>query len=232
SELFKSFNKLIGPERAKVWWMNHLTNDAFVENTSDKILRHFQGLPMARWAEAAQDYLNHMESLADRKGYALIVNKMPANFQYLGLIQVLFPNAIVIHCRRHPLDTSLSCYSIDFKHLQWTNDIEKLGRYYADYQRVMAHWKEHLDIPILEVPYEETIADQEAMSRRLIAWCGLEWDERCMSFHKQDRHVKTASFEQVRKPIYKTSVARYKPYETQLEPLKQWIDLHEYDSVS
>lgn len=230
--LFHAFTLLIGPQRARFWWNNVLEKPHFVEEYSEKLLKHLSQLKPAQWQEVAQDYLNHMESLADRKGYALIVNKMPANFQYLGLIQVLFPQAIVIHCRRHPLDVCLSCFSIDFKALKWSTNMETLGRYYQQYQRVMAHWKAHLDLPIFEVNYEETIADQEAMSRRLIDICGLEWDERCLSFFKTKRHVKTASFEQVRKPIYKTSVARYKPYEAYLEPLKQWIDLSEWEEPS
>ena len=228
--LFQAFNKLIGKQNTHQWHSNR-TNPHFVQNFTAKINTKLLNTPLARWAEVAQDYLSHMDGLADRKGYSLIVNKMPGNFLYLGLIQVLFPNAIVIHCRRHPLDTCLSCFSIDFKDLKFTNNMETLGRYYQQYQRIMAHWKAHLDIPILEVPYEETIADQEAMSRRLIAYCGLEWDERCLKFFKTDRHVKTASYEQVRKPIYTSSVARYKPYESYLAPLKQWIDLEEWAAL-
>lgn len=227
--LQKVFVDLLGVEEARLW-RNNKTNAAFVKNHSQRLTHLFLNFSPERLAAAAEDYLNHMESTTDRKGYAYIVNKMPGNFQYLGLIELLFPKAIILHCCRHPLDTCLSCFSIDFKELKFTNHLEHLGRYYGQYQRIMQHWKRELEIPILDVHYEETIADQEAMSRRLIAHLGLEWDERCLSFYKTDRHVKTASYEQVRKPIYTTSVARYKPYERFLEPLKTWIDLSEWDA--
>ena len=227
--LFSVFMKLIQPLNPGNYWKNNNTHDHYVDNFSGKLLKYLLNMPFADLADAAEDYTNHMESLTDRKGYTFIVNKMPGNFLYLGLIQLLFPNAIVIHCRRHPLDTCLSNFSIDFKSLRFTNNLEHLGRYYQQYQRIMKHWEQELDLSIFNATYEETIADQEAMSRRLIALLGLEWDAQCLSFYKTDRHVKTASYEQVRKPIYTSSVARYKPYEEELSPLKQWIDLSEWD---
>lgn len=168
--------------------------------------------------EAAAAYLGELDKIdaaADR-----VTDKMPMNFQNLGLIALLFPNATYIHCRRDPIDTCLSCYFQRFGyHLDFSLSFENLAAYYRGYLRLMDHWRRVLPVKMLEVDYEETIADQEGMSRRLIAHCGLEWDDRCLQFHKTDRAVKTASVWQVRQPIYKTSVERWRRYERHLGPL-------------
>lgn len=149
-----------------------------------------------------------------------VTDKMPHNFRHLGMIAMLFPGARVIHCLRDPVDTCLSIYSLPFStnHL-YASDLAQLGAYYRQYQDLMAYWKEVLRIPILEVQYEEIVANQETMSRKMIEFCGLEWDERCLSFHESKRVVTTPSYDQVRQPIYKKSVARWKNYENHLTPL-------------
>ncbi len=126
-------------------------------------------------------------------GAVRVTNKSLENVAYLGLIAALFPRARIIHCRRHPLDTCVSCYFKRFQAIPFTWSLEDLGVYYRSYEKLMAHWTQVLPIPIHEVSYEELIAHQEAVSRELIRYCGLEWDERCLDFHKTRRVVRTAS---------------------------------------
>lgn len=151
-------------------------------------------------------------------------DKMLFNYLHLGLIALMFPNAKVIHCRRNPLDICTSCYFVKFSNVQklpFTADLEALGIYYREYDRLMAHWREVLPIPMLEVTYEELIEDQEAESRRIVEFLGLDWEEECLNFYKQEKSVRTASWVQVRQPIYKTSAGRWKLYEKQLAPLRE-----------
>jgi tetratricopeptide (TPR) repeat protein len=150
-----------------------------------------------------------------------ITDKMPANFMAVGLIHLMLPNAKIIHVNRNPVDTCLSCFSKLFTFGQeHTYDLFELGRYYADYARLMAHWRKVLPAgAFLDVQYEDIVADQETQARRLIEYCGLEWNDACLDFHKNKRAVRTASVAQVRQPIYKSSVERWRPYEKFLGPL-------------
>lgn len=163
----------------------------------------------------------HLARLAGFSAQAgRVTDKMPHNFGHLGMIDLLFPEARVIHCLRDPVDTCLSIYSLPFTASHsYASDLAQLGAYYRQYQDLMAHWKKVLRIPILEVQYEEIVANQEEMTRRMVAFCGLEWDDRCLSFHESERVVTTPSYDQVRRPIYTKSVARWKHYERHLEPL-------------
>jgi tetratricopeptide (TPR) repeat protein len=151
-----------------------------------------------------------------------ITDKMPANFQAIGLIHLMLPNAKIIHVNRNPVDTCLSCFTTLFKEgsLEYTYDLAELGRYYADYVRLMGHWRNVLpEGAFLDIQYEDIVADQEGQARRITEYCGLEWDEACLDFYKSQRVVRTASVTQVRQPIYKSSVERWRHYEKFLEPL-------------
>jgi tetratricopeptide (TPR) repeat protein len=150
-----------------------------------------------------------------------ITNKTPLNFLQLGLISLLFPNAKVIHCRRNPMDTCLSCYMTHFNtgH-EFARNLAHLGHFYRQYERLMMHWKRTLDVAILDVVYEETVADPEGQSRRMVEFLELPWEEKCLRFYDTKRAVVTASVQQVRQPIYNTSVQRWKHYEKHLGPLK------------
>ena len=170
----------------------------------------------------AQRYLDHLRK---RSGDAArVTDKMPDNFRNLGLIALLFPRARVIHCRRDPLDVCLSCYFQDFTNLPFSYDLADIGQYYRKYEQLMAHWWSALPLQILDLRYEELVADEETVSRRMVDFCGLDWDDACLTFHENDRPVQTASKWQVRQPIYKTSVARWKRYERHLGPLKAALD--------
>lgn len=157
-----------------------------------------------------------------------IVDKMPLNFQYLGFIATILTGARVVHCRRHPLDTCLSLFFHHFSDPQpYAYDLECVGRYYRGYERLMAHWRTVLPMAMLELDYEALVENQERESRRLVEFCGLPWDARCLAFHESDRAVQTASRWQVRQPIYRRSVGRWRHYEAHLAPLERALGLRE-----
>jgi tetratricopeptide (TPR) repeat protein len=149
-----------------------------------------------------------------------ITDKMPFNFARAGFIHLVLPNARIIHVRRDPCDTALSCFSLRFTHGQeFTYDLAELGRYYRAYQSVMEHWRRVLPPGVmLEVQYEDVVADLEGQARRIVAHCGLDWDEACLAFHETQRTVHTASVAQVRQPIYQSSVGRWRAYESLMQP--------------
>jgi hypothetical protein len=147
------------------------------------------------------------------------VDKLPDNYLYLGLIALLFPRARIIHCRRDLRDIAVSCWMTNFRHIRWAADLEHIAARFRDYGRLMDHWRQVLPGAILEVDYEETVADLEVTARKLLDWCGLPWDPACLAFHETQRPIRTASVTQVRQPIYKRSVARWKHYEADLGPL-------------
>lgn len=158
---------------------------------------------------------------------ARITDKMPANFRYTGLIHLALPNARIVHMRRDPLDTCVSCFSQNFAEEQpFAYDLAELGRYYRAYEKMMAHWRSALPPgAMLEIQYEELIDDFESHARRLIDFAGLEWDPACLEFHRTERPVRTASVAQVRRPIYKTSVGRWRGHKQRLKPLLEALGI-------
>jgi tetratricopeptide (TPR) repeat protein len=148
-----------------------------------------------------------------------IVDKMPDNYIYLGLMAAMFPHAVLIHCRRDLRDVAVSCWMTNFRSIRWANDPEHIATRFAQYRRVMDHWRSVLPIPIYEVDYVDAVNDLEGVARRLIAACGLEWEPQCLEFHRLRRPVRTASVTQVRQPIYTQSVARWRNYERELAEL-------------
>ena len=170
---------------------------------------------------------NYQQALSTGAGDAKkITDKLLTNYFFLGLINLLFPKAKVIHTRRDPVDTCLSGFTKLFKDdMPHSYDLTELGRYYGKYRELMEHWEKVLPEGFLTtVQYEDVVADTEKEAKRLIAFLGLPWNEKCVDFHKSDRPVKTASVAQVRKPIYKTSVKRWKKYGEGLQPLVDAID--------
>jgi tetratricopeptide (TPR) repeat protein len=166
-----------------------------------------------------QAYVDQITALGG--GKARVVDKMPANFMMRGLIPLILPGARIIHVRRDPVDTCLSCYSKHFASEQtFTYDQTELGQFYRAYDALMTRWRERLPQDgYIEVAYEDVVDDLEGQARRMIAFIGLEWDAACLSFDKTRRTVRTASVNQVREPIFKTSVGRWKPYAAELKPL-------------
>ncbi len=155
-----------------------------------------------------------------------ITDKMPHNFVNLGLIAYLLPNARIVHCKRNPLDNCISIFFQNFKAehaYKW--DLNELGRYYLQYERLMEHWKKVIPNSMFELQYEDMVADQEGVSRRLIEFCGLEWNDACLEFHKSDRTVQTASQWQVRQPVYKSSTERWRRYGDHIGALMEGLGL-------
>ena len=178
----------------------------------------------SRLAEAADrlraDYLGVLRAIGP--GAARVTDKMPFNFFWIGLVHTLFPKARIVHCRRNPLDTCLSIYSTQFtQSWGYASDRGDLAFYYRQYLRLMAHWRAVLPADrLIDVDYEEATAAPEETARRLIAFCGLEWDPACLQPERNPDAVKTASKWQARQPIYRTSVERWRNYEPWLGELR------------
>jgi len=188
------------------------------EATGPGMPEMFDSLPEERARQLATDFLT---GLARRvPGYVYITEKFPATYQLLGLAHMLLPEAKFIHVMRDPRDICLSCYFQNFRQGQgYANDLGDAAHYYQQYERLMNHWKKSADIDMLEVRYEDLVEQQEELTRKMIDHCGLPWDDACLNFHKARRTVRTASEWQVREPIYKRSVARWKRYEKHIGPM-------------
>ena len=172
---------------------------------------------LTQWAD---EYIGCLAQYAPNAKY--VTDKMPDNFWLIGLIHLMLPNAKIIHVNRSPMDTCLSCFTTLFdRGLEQTYDLGEMGHYYHDYARLMDHWRSVLPAgAFLDVQYEDIVADLEPQARRIIDFCGLEWRDECLAFHKSERAIGTASMTQVRNPVYKSSLDRWRSYEQYLGPLK------------
>ena len=169
-----------------------------------------------------EDFLRVLEQA--KPGAERIVDKMPGNARFLGLIHVLFPNATIIHAMRHPLDSCLSCYFQNFAELWWSNDLQVIAREYTLYRKSMEYWKSVLpEGTILDVQYESLVEDSETHARRMLDAIGLEWDPAVLEFYRKKGVVRTASVAQTRQKIYKSSRARWMNYAEHLGPLVDGI---------
>ncbi|HYT88401.1 MAG TPA: tetratricopeptide repeat protein, partial [Gemmataceae bacterium] len=167
----------------------------------------------------------HLGRLRELNADALrIVDKMPDNYLFLGWLRTLFPRARFIHCRRDLRDVAVSCWMTNFRHIRWAADPDHIAARFRDYRRLMDHWRAALPGDVFEVDYEETVTDLEGVARRLVAWCGLEWEPACLAFHKTSRPIRTASVAQVREPVHTRSVARWKHYEPALGHLFRQLE--------
>lgn len=181
-----------------------------------------RSVPPAGLRELAADYLSQLDRVAP--GAERVTDKLPFNFMHLGVIALLFPNARIIHCHRHPLDNCLSCYFTSFAdQIRFANRLDTLGRYYLDYHRLMVHWRQVLPLEIFDLRYEDMVEDTEERIRALLAFCDLPWEDSCLSFHRTERGVRTPSRWQVRQPIYSKSVGRWRNYREQLAPLARTL---------
>jgi tetratricopeptide (TPR) repeat protein len=179
-------------------------------------------LDSAQLQRIAERHLKRLGELSPDKPH--VVDKMPDNYQYLGLLALLFPRAIFIHCRRDLRDVAVSCWMTNFHHIRWASDKNHIASRFRDYRRLGDHWRKVLPVDVLEVDYEETVTDLEGVARRLIAFCDLDWEPNCLAFHEGKQPVRTASVAQVRQPIYTRSVARWKNYEAALGSLFVQLD--------
>ena len=190
----------------------------YARGPNGAIQKHPQALTMAESQSAAREYLGYLRGLAPSA--ARIIDKMPHNFQHAGMIALVYPNAKIIHCTRDPIDNCISCFFNTFNEKHGYNtDLETLGLYYREYDRLMRHWHELLGDRIYRCSYETMVADQEGETRRLIDFLGLPWDDACLRYYETERSVITPSRWQVRQPIYASSVKRWKKYENKIQPL-------------
>ncbi|MBN4082639.1 sulfotransferase [Phycisphaeraceae bacterium AH-315-B13] len=187
------------------------------EETQTQRLDSFTAAGVDRLARTAIAELK-----AAGKNAPVIVDKLMQNFLHAGVIEMILPGAKIIHCQRDPRDTCLSCFLQHFagpENQAYSRSTDTLAHYYQQYQRIMEHWKSVLETPILDVRYEDIVADKESQARRLIDFVGLEWDDACLESHKSNRTVVTLSVDQVRRPMYTSSMGRWKRYESHLGPI-------------
>jgi hypothetical protein len=152
-------------------------------------------------------------------------DKNPNNYVYVGFLHLILPNAKIINARRHPLDSCFGSYKQLFaKGQPFSYDLVELGENYLQYQRLMDHWHEVLPGKVLDVHYEEVVADLEGQVRRILEYCELDWEDSCLQFHETSRAVKSASSEQVRRPIYSSSINSWRHYESHLGDLIEVLE--------
>jgi tetratricopeptide (TPR) repeat protein len=175
------------------------------------------------WASLGRSYIEQTRQY--RHDAPRFIDKNPNNFASIGLLSLALPNARFINTRRHPLDTCLSCYRQLFaKGQPFTYDLVELGEYYLQYDRMMAHWHAVLPGRVLDVQYESVVADQAGETRRLLEFCGLPWEDACLRYYETERAIRTASSEQVRRPIYTDSVGLWRHYRSELAELIEILE--------
>ncbi len=178
------------------------------------------GLGEKEAVSLGQSYIDYIISLAGSDNHKYIINKWPNNYERVGLIARIFPNARFIHCQRNPMDNLISQYTLMFPNsVDHSYDLFNLGAHYTQYERLMRHWEDVLSERFFHIQYEDLVQEQEAWTHNLLDFLDLPWDPACLSFHESERVVRTYSDDQVRKPMYSSSVARWKNYEKHLEPL-------------
>jgi len=174
------------------------------------------------FASLGRDYLERARAVA---GAGRFIDKMPLNYLYCGLIRRALPQATIIHMTRHPMAAGYAMYKTLFKDgYPFSYDLADIARYYIAYRRLMDHWRSTMPGGIYDLSYEALVADQAGETRKLLAYCGLEWEDACAEFHRNPSASTTASASQVRRPIYDSSVAQWRHYEAQLVPLRDALE--------
>ena len=192
-----------------VKWKDASTQVRFVKTANSEIRESF-----------ARNYVDHLRQNGWNSKY--VVDKLLHNFEQLGTLAAAMPKARIIHVLRDPMDQCVSCFTSPLNSFHdYTRDLKSLGEYYTKYRRLMDHWMSVLPNPILEVKYEDVVADTEGKAREVIDFLGLEWEPECLSFQDNSTQVRTISSWQVRQPIYTTSLERWRRYEPHLGPLKE-----------
>ena len=198
-----------------------------LSSNNNTFINIFEKLPMLHpedFYRFGGDYISRVTALSTKRR---IVDKLPGNFIFGGMIRLILPNARIIHIRRNAIDTCLSCYTKWFGgDVNFAYNQRELGLYYKSYERLTEHWRNILpDDRFIEVSYEDIVDDLENQARRLVNFCGLNWDSGCLEFHKSSRQVRTASAVQVRQPIYRASIGRWKHYARYLGPLLEALGI-------
>ncbi|BAZ93197.1 uncharacterized protein FOKN1_0795 [Thiohalobacter thiocyanaticus] len=204
-------------------WIGDLTRD-LESTTGHKYPYLMAQISQQKLHEFGQKYHRKLKQL--EPSAAFICDKMPHNFLFVGLIRAAIPAARIVHVMRNPLDVCLSIYFHNFNtNHPYSTDLFSLGQYYRQYEQLMQHWRKLYGENLHEIQYENLITDQETVSRRLLDYCGLRWNENCLEFHTSRRIVNTPSYDQVRQPVYKSSLDRWKNYDKHLAPLKAGLGI-------
>jgi Cytochrome c biogenesis factor len=214
-QIASSHSRVTGGEERSFW------ADAEARLTEARLKAAGRRLDKTALRDTAAAYLADLASIKGAAESLRVTDKMPHNFLRIGLIHSVFPNARIVHCRRNPVDNCLSIFFQNFGgHHPYGNDLDDLAFYYREYQRLMAHWRTVIPRErLFELDYEDMVADQESTSRRLIEFIGLDWEDACLDFHRNERLVRTASIRQVREKIYTRSVERWRNYAPHIAPL-------------
>ncbi len=200
--------------------VRNLSGTAATDNLHLELIRQFQA---DDFKIRADEYMRRTDELS--AGAERVTDKLPSNYLYLGLISQMFPQAKIIHCTRDPRDTCLSIYFQDLgTYHAYGSSLSDTAHVYAEYKRLMDHWKDVLKIPILDVCYEDVVEDLRSNVEQMLDFCGLDWEQGCLEFHQSDRKVATSSFDQVKQPIYKKSAGRWQNYKQHLTVLEQMLD--------
>ena len=198
-----------------------ILNTAFGE---DLLSSKWPSLDTAQLDELASAYLLGAQCNTNE---TVLVDKQLGNYQFVGVIKKLFPNAKIIHCTRNPLSMGVSCYAQKLPPYTnaWASDLHSIGHFYNEYMRMMRHWNDCLGSAMLEVSYEELVANQETTTRRILDFCGLDFNPKCIEFWKTGRTVLTLSQDQVRRPMYTSSIARHEQFGELLSPLRDALGM-------
>lgn len=209
--------------------LKYLVN--LIQQTKINYPENILNLTAANCNVITENYLSYLTFFSNDAAH--VVDKMPNNFLVLGIIHALFPQAKIIHVKRNPIDTLLSCYTKLFSEGQYFSyDLNELGQYYHCYETIMNHWQNILPPDAwLDIQYETLIHDFESEAKRMLFYCGLNWDPACLNFHESKRNVRTASFMQVRQPVYTSSVNRWRRFEKELAPLIKFLNQAGVQSV-
>jgi tetratricopeptide (TPR) repeat protein len=214
-QILSSHSQVVGAGELRFWSHQELLFDQRPDDSAIDAFRR----------SASHDYLEVLGGLAPDA--ARVIDKNPFNFLFLGLFHIAFPRARIIHCRRHPIDTSLSIVSTHIRtHGAFPADLDDMVFYYREYRRLMTHWRASLPTDrFIEVDYETVVADPETETRARVAALGLDWEDACLRPEQNQRLVKTSSLWQVRQPIYRSSSERWRRYEPWLGPLRELLAL-------
>jgi hypothetical protein len=195
--------------------LNHIGN--FIEKN---FFLNDKNLPEKKLLEFQNYYIEKLDTQKD-----IVTDKAPLNFKWIGFLLATFPNCKIIHSNRDPMDTCWSMFKNFFssKKMNFCYNLENLGKYYILYKELMTFWKSKFGDRIYDINYEDLITNQETEVKKLLKNCELDWDENCMTFYENKKSVATASLAQVRSPIYKSSVQKWKNYSSELNELLQII---------
>ena len=206
-------------ELSDLWKVLHSVKSTEEELRFGMVPKALLDLDASAFADMGQKYIARIRGYSAKAKF--ITDKMPHNFMLIGFIRTILPNARVIHCTRDPMDNCLSIFKKPLiNEHRYANNMPELGQYYGMYQELMEHWRDTLPGFIYDHSYEELVKSEKEQVSKLLQFCGLDWDDACLDFHKTRRKVRTASNAQVRRPIYTDSVQLWKRYEKQLEPLR------------